>query len=324
MRTNRVAEAWLTRSLSPDDSASLRAAILEMAAGAVEDELGRVIELTGLDLHLGAARVSDEDRPDRPSVVVALHDVTPLHALARMKSRFVSNVSHELRTPVTTMKLYAALLRDTGGKKHAEYLDRLEEEADRQACLIEDILQISQFDAGRIELDLGPTDLGDVARGVIDTFAPQASEKGVQLALHVGEECPAALADTDRIGRVLRNLVANAMRHTKEGGRIVVSTRRQEAEGRAWATLTVQDDGSGIPEDELPYVFERFFRGREAQEMQAPGTGLGLALAKAIAELHGGRITVQSRVAEGSVFTVWLPSSEPGERIYRHARLEGW
>ncbi len=324
MRTNRVAETWLTQSLSPGDGAALREAILQIAGGGAEGQPGRVLELTGLDLHLSAARVSEEDRAGRPSVVVALHDVTPLNALSRMKSQFVSNVSHELRTPVTTIKLYTSLLRDTAPERQAEYLDRLEAEADRQACLIEDILQISQIDLGRIELDLAMTDLADVVRGIVDGFALEASTKGVEIQIDLSEECPLALADADRISHMLRNLVANAMRHTREGGRIVVATRRHDAEGRVWATLSVQDDGSGIPEDELPYVFERFFRGRETREMQAPGTGVGLALSKAIADLHGGRITVQSRLRQGSVFTVWLPSTEPGQRIYRQARLEGW
>ncbi|HEC33156.1 MAG TPA: ATP-binding protein, partial [Chloroflexi bacterium] len=101
--------------------------------------------------------------------------------------------------------------------------------------------------------------------------------------------------------------VTNALYYTPEGGRVVVSTGREEAEGRAWATATVADTGMGIPEEELPHIFERFFRGVKPRQMQISGTGLGLAIVKEIVELHGGWVTVESQVGEGTTFTVWLP-----------------
>jgi len=110
--------------------------------------------------------------------------------------------------------------------------------------------------------------------------------------------------------QVLDNLVNNAIRYTPEGGRITVSTGRTEARGRWWATITVTDTGMGIPEDELPHVFERFFRGEKPRTLQISGTGLGLAIVKEIVELHGGRVTVKSEVDKGSRFTVWLPLVE--------------
>jgi signal transduction histidine kinase len=324
VRANRIARAWLTRSLSPKDGAALRDAVLQMAEEVSDDRPSQVLELTGMDLHLAAAPVEGEEAGGEHYVVVALHDVTPLRALARMKSQFVSSVSHELRTPVTTIKLYASLLRGAADEKRAEYLDKLEEEADRQACLIEDILQIAQIDLGRVELDLGLADLGVLATGIVESFVPQAAGKQVVLAVEASEDCPLALADEDQIARVLNNLVANALRHTQVGGSITLISRKRDADGRSWATLTVKDNGSGIPEDELPRLFERFFRGRETREMQAPGTGVGLALAKAIVELHGGRITVESRAGSGAAFTVWLPPAHRGDRIYHQTRLDGW
>jgi signal transduction histidine kinase len=106
---------------------------------------------------------------------------------------------------------------------------------------------------------------------------------------------------------VLSNLLSNATRYTPEGGKVTVSTGLAEAYERVWATLAVADTGMGIPEHELPHVFERFFRGEKTQSMQVSGTGLGLAIAREIAQLHGGRITVESKMEEGSTFTVWLP-----------------
>ena len=110
--------------------------------------------------------------------------------------------------------------------------------------------------------------------------------------------------------QVLNNLVENAIQYTPEGGKVVVSTGKQEAEGRVWATATVADTGVGIPEEELPHIFERFFRGVEPRTMQVAGTGLGLAIVKEIVELHGGRVTVESQVGEGTTFTVWLPLTD--------------
>ena len=107
--------------------------------------------------------------------------------------------------------------------------------------------------------------------------------------------------------QALSNLVGNAIRFTPAGGKVVLSTGTEEAEGRTWATVTVADTGMGIPEDELPHIFDRFFRGEKPRSMQLTGTGMGLAIVEEIVELHGGRVTVQSQVNVGSTFTVWLP-----------------
>ncbi|MEA3340322.1 MAG: ATP-binding protein, partial [Chloroflexota bacterium] len=132
------------------------------------------------------------------------------------------------------------------------------------------------------------------------------------------EHCPAvgaqpdaspviAPVDSKRMLQVLNNLMSNAIRYTPEGGEVAVSTGEKGRDGRTWATVTVADTGMGISEEELPHIFERFFRGEEPQSMQISGTGLGLAIAEEIVGLHGGRITVESQVGEGSAFTVWLP-----------------
>jgi signal transduction histidine kinase len=108
----------------------------------------------------------------------------------------------------------------------------------------------------------------------------------------------------------LNNLVTNAIRYTPQGGEIIVSTAVKQSEGRTWVTMTVEDNGIGIPEEELPHIFERFYRGDQPRMMQISGTGLGLAIVKEIVELHGGDVTVESNVDEGSSFTVWLPIGE--------------
>ncbi len=244
--------------------------------------------------------------------MVAVHDVSYLKELDRLKSRFVSNVSHELRTPITTIKLYAALLRKASPQKREGYLDTLEQEADLQARLVEDILQISRIEAGRLEAKPEPTALNDLTEAAVESHRGLAENRGLALEHRPAEPGPGALVDPRQMMQVLTNLMVNAIQYTPEGGRVVVSTGKKEAEGCAWATATVADTGMGIPEEELPHIFERFFRGEKPRRMQAPGTGLGLAIVKEIMELHDGQVTVESRVEEGTIFTIWLPLVDEG------------
>ena len=304
IQTNPVAQTWLTKTLSPEDAAHLRETARDLARRA-EERPETVLELTGLDLQLNAAPIS-EPGMEEATAVVGIHDVSHLKALDRVKSRFVSNVSHELRTPVTTIKLYTYLMQ-TQPNKWMQYLDAITQAADRQAQLVEDILQVSRIDAGRLEIKSRPSALNELTEIAIGNHQGVAQAQGLTLEHHPAEPGPVALVDAQRIMQVLNNLVENAIHYTPEGGRIVVSTGKRETEGRTWATVTVADTGIGIPEKELPHIFERFFRGDKPRLTQIPGTGLGLAIVKEIVELHGGRVTVESKVKEGSTFTVWLP-----------------
>ncbi|MCK4315581.1 MAG: HAMP domain-containing histidine kinase, partial [Anaerolineae bacterium] len=235
------------------------------------------------------------------------HDISHLKTLDRMKSRFISNVSHELRTPVTTIKLYTALLQQASPEKWGKYLETMEREVEQLACLVEDILQISHIDAGWMEIKPRPTSINELTETATVRHLALAQNQGLTLEHRPAEPGPVALVDPEQTMQVLNNLVMNAIQYTPEGGQIVVSTGKQEANGRVWSTVAVADTGIGIPEEELPRIFDRFFRGEEPRLMQVPGTGLGLAIAKSVVELHGGRLTVESQVGEGTTFTVWLP-----------------
>jgi len=317
LQTNPVAQAWFTQTLSPEDAERLRGAVRDLAPRANERP-EMVLELKGLDLQLNAAPISEPRLALPPAsggpggveaaAVVAIHDVSHIKALDRMKSRFVSNVSHELRTPITTVKLYAALMRRRP-EKWREYLDVLEREVDLQARLVEDILQISRIDAGRLDIKPRPTPLNELTEVAVASHQVLTQDRGLTLEHRPAEPGPVALVDPQQMMQVLNNLVRNAINYTPEGRKVMISTGKDEAEGRVWATLTVADTGIGIPEEELPHIFERFFRGEEPRQMQVPGTGLGLAIVKEIVELHGGRVTVESLMGEGSTFTVWLPVS---------------
>jgi len=301
---NPVARKWLSQELSPREADQLRDAVKALAARA-EEKPEVVLELTGLDLQLTAAPV-EKPTDNEARAVVAIHDVSHLKTLNRMKSRFVSNVSHELRTPIATIKLLAHLMNEQP-EKWQEYLEPLIREAEHQAKLVRDILEMSRVDAGRLEIHVEPTNLNDLVGIALDKYKNQTESRGLNLEHALAEPDPIAMADSRWLMQVLDNLLSNAVRYTPEGGTISVTTHREVSSGRAWATVTVADTGIGIPEDELPYVFDRFFRGERPQMMQVSGTGLGLAILKEIVELHGGQVTVESTVDEGSSFTVWLP-----------------
>ncbi len=318
LQLNPVAQRWLTQTLSPEDADRLWET-MQFLARRAEERPEIVLELTGLDLELSAAPVVGTGI-DELGAVVAVHDVSHLKALDRMKSRFITNVSHELRTPITTIKLYAALMWRQP-EKWQEYLEVLEREANNQVQLIEGILQLSRIDAGRLEIKPQPTPLHELVETIVANHQSLAQERGLMLEHRLMEPLsltnhpsndasarpPVALVDLRQITQVFNNLIGNALQYTSEGGRVIVSTSREEIDGRAWATVAVTDTGIGIPEEELPHIFERFFRGEESRKMQMSGTGLGLTIVKEIVGLHGGRVTVKSHVDAGSTFTVWLP-----------------
>jgi signal transduction histidine kinase len=305
---NPVARDWLRQALSPEESEQLQEAVKALAAQA-EGKPEVVLELTGLDLQLTAAPVR-KPTTEEARAVVAIHDVSHLKALNRMKSRFVSNVSHELRTPIATIKLLAHLMEQQP-ERWQEYLQPLIREAEHQAKLVRGILEMSRVDAGRLEIRPEPTSLNGLVQMAVDKHKNQADDHGLLLTYHLRKPDQIALADPQWMMQVLNNLLSNAIRYTPEGGTIRIATDRKAAGGRSWATITVSDNGIGIPEDELPYIFDRFFRGEKPRTMQISGTGLGLAILKEIVELHGGRVTVESEVDVGSSFTVWLPRKAP-------------
>jgi two-component system sensor histidine kinase VicK len=209
-----------------------------------------------------------------------------------------------------TIKLYAHLMRERP-ENWEMYVDVLSQEADHQARLVEDVLEISRIDAGRLEMSSRLVSLDKLAEFTVTRCQALAQDQGLILeyrpAAYPG---PVVQVDPMQMTQVLDNLVGNAIRYTFEGGAVTVSTGQQETKGRVWATLAVTDTGMGIPEDELPYIFDRFFRGEDPRAMQLTGTGLGLSIAKEIVELHGGRVTVESEKGVGSTFTVWLPLAE--------------
>ena len=221
---------------------------------------------------------------------------------------FVADVSHELRTPIAALRTFTELQRD--GKvdeaQRSEFLDRSTEQINRLEWMSTNLLDLSRIDAGIFPLDMRWGDLRDPVRAVVEAHSELAEGRSISLVSEVPTSPVMLRFDRERIVQLLNNLVGNALKFTKRGGEIVVALAEMPDGGR----LEVRDSGPGIPEAELPLVFDRFFRGTNVGDARASGSGLGLAIARSIVEMHGGRIEAASAVGQGSVFTVDLPRSE--------------
>jgi PAS domain S-box-containing protein len=239
------------------------------------------------------------------AILIVVRDVTELRRLERTRLDFISSVSHELRTPITSIQGFAEALLEgvaVGEDEQRKYAAIIAGEAGRLRRLIDDLFQFARMETGRMDFHFEPVGLGEVVRGVVATMMPQAEATRITLSARVSDPLSPALGDRDRLSQVLLNLVANAVRFTPSGGEISVTAT---AEGKK-LVVRVADTGSGIPAEDLPKVFDRYFKSRHAAGARAGGTGLGLAIAKHIVEAHGGRITVASEEGKGSVFTVTL------------------
>jgi NtrC-family two-component system sensor histidine kinase KinB len=240
-----------------------------------------------------------------PGVVLLLRDITRLRELDRLKSEFVMTASHELRTPLTSINMAVNLLRESTGTKLSEkeraLLEASHEDIQRLRALVNDLLDLSRIEAGKLELAFEPVQprfLCDQARSVIK---PQADSKGIQLTLGVPENLPVVTADPHKIVWVLVNLLANAVRYTKAGGHISLTGERIGNQ----VHLAVSDDGEGIPLEMQPRIFEKFVQLKPGDGDR--GSGLGLAICKEIVRAHRGTIWVDSVPGKGSAFTFTLP-----------------
>jgi signal transduction histidine kinase len=231
-----------------------------------------------------------------------------LRELDHVKDDFVALVSHELRTPLTSIAGYLEMVLEEGAEPltaaQRQFLVTVSRNVERLATLVNELLFLVQVDAGRLELTLAEADLNEVLAEATDAARPAANAKGIELTLETESLAP-AVVDRGRIAQLVDNLVSNAVKFTPAGGRVEVRAAR---DGGAIA-LSVTDTGIGIPSDELPRLFSRFFRASSATSNAIPGTGLGLAISQAIAEAHDSTITVQSTLERGTTFRLRLAAS---------------
>lgn len=262
---------------------------------------GRVYEL-----YFGNIRYRDASSM-REGVILVIHDVTQSYELDRSRREFVANASHELRTPLTTIKMVIeALAGDEGVTKNEmnkSFLDMAETESTRMELLIKNLLTLSQLDSKTMNFNVREFDLEESVAYLAKSLAVNASARGHKLTFDGAYDPVIIRGDKIRIEQILINITSNAIKYTPDGGRI--SLRLHDLGDRAEITIT--DNGVGIPEEDIPHLFERFYRVEKARSSDKGGTGLGLAIAKEFAVAHGGDIRVSSIVGKGTTFTVTLP-----------------
>ncbi len=260
---------------------------------------GRSRAVRALASRIPAAAGTDEQ------VLLVLQDVTDLRRTEAVRREFVANVSHELRTPVASLKALVETLEDGARDERdaaREFLGRMHVEVDGLAQLVEELLELSRIEAGRVGLALRAVDLGPVVGAAAERLRPQAERQGLALSLELRPGLPLVRADPERLQQVVVNLVHNAVKFTPPGGRVVVSTEPRAGE----VAVVVADTGVGIAPDALPRLFERFYKADRARA--TGGTGLGLAIAKHLVQAHGGRIWADSAgEGRGARFTFCLP-----------------
>jgi signal transduction histidine kinase len=312
-------EATLTQLRSAIVGAGLLALVAAVVSGAVAARrvtapIHRLRNVAGrvaaghLDERATASGVLEVDELAAQFNVMADRLAGTLRMLEADRDRlreFVADVSHELRTPISALKMYAELQRD--GKvddvTRAEFLERSTEQIGRLEWLSTNLLDLSRIDAGIFPLDMRDGDLRDPTQAVVQALSEVAVARGIGLESFVPGEPVELRFDRERIVQLLTNLVGNALKFTPRGGGVSV---RLLAEPDV-ATIEVRDSGPGIPADELPRIFDRFYRGTNTGDARASGSGLGLAIVRSIVDMHGGEIDVASVVGEGTVFRITLP-----------------
>jgi two-component system, OmpR family, phosphate regulon sensor histidine kinase PhoR len=240
--------------------------------------------------------------------VVVLHDVTELRRLERVRQDFVANVSHEFKTPLTAIQGFAETL--LGGaleddKNNRRFLEIIRDHAAQLARVTNDLLKLARIEAGKLEVQFGPVNLGEVVEICADTTQLRAGRKGIEFAAEVPPDLPPVRGDARLLREVLQNLLDNAVQYTPSGGRVNVEAQA----GAKDVTVTVADTGIGIPSTDQERIFERFYRVDAARSREEGGTGLGLSIARHIVETLGGRLWVDSEVGRGSRFSFTVPKS---------------
>ena len=242
-------------------------------------------------------------------VMVVIHDVTEQRRSEQARREFVANVSHELRTPLTNIKSYAETVIAAGDELppelHNNFMGVIVSEADRMTRIVQDLLTLSKIDYGKMEMNVSRFSFSKAVRSVYEAVALNAESHGHTLTFSCEENMPDVDGDRERIEQVIMNIVSNAIKYTPDGGKIAITAATS---GRN-VFVRISDNGIGIPEKDLPRLFERFYRVDKARSRESGGTGLGLSIAKEILNQHKGDIRIESVYGEGTDVTITLPAA---------------
>jgi two-component system, OmpR family, sensor histidine kinase VicK len=263
------------------------------------------IDINGKTIKVYFAVFTDElKKPE--GVIAVLQDITEQQRLENMRKEFVANVSHELRTPLTSIKSYAETLLDGAlddRETSEKFLGVINAEADRMTHLVKDLLQLSRLDNQQLKWNFEEVSLVELVKSAVERMEMEAMARHQTLNCYVMGDIPLIEADYGRLEQVVFNIVGNAIKYTPDDGKVTVYIGKIYSE----VYFKVADTGIGIPENDLPRIFERFYRVDKARSREMGGTGLGLAIAKEIVEAHGGAVAITSQVGQGTEVTVRMP-----------------
>ncbi len=237
-------------------------------------------------------------------VILIFHDVTEMNKVEKLRQEFVGNVSHELRAPLTIIQGYAEAIMDKVAKDkdtEAKYLSNIVDESQRLNRLVTDLLDLSQIQAGGKAPMKRPVTVGKMIGRAVSAFEDQSQEKRINISVDLEPDIPNVEVDSDMIYQSLINLLSNALRYSPEGDIVKVGARKRGD----YVEISISDNGPGIPKEDIPRVWERFYKADQARSRGQGGTGLGLAIVKSIIEAHGGKVSVESR--NGDTFRIYLP-----------------
>ncbi|NDC74076.1 histidine kinase [bacterium] len=263
-------------------------------------------------LEVTGSAIGPFDRRKNPALLFVLHDITRQKRLENVRKEFVANVSHELRTPLSVIKGYVETLVDSHDSMpiadRDRFLKTIQRHTERLNSLLEDLLALSRLESANAGLTRERVDLNTLLAGALDDFRAGPAAEAHRISLSIDPAVPPIFADPLKLSQVFDNLVGNALKYTPRGSRIDVSARLISPE---LVEISVRDNGPGIPAEDLPHVFERFYRVDKGRSREKGGTGLGLSIVKHIVQLHGGRVWAESRYGEGATFLFTIPLQHP-------------
>jgi two-component system phosphate regulon sensor histidine kinase PhoR len=291
-----------------------------LIAEALHTGVGRDSEMTVPDpqkklprqMQLSAVPMKDETGRT-PGVVVLFHDITELKQADEIRREFVANVSHELRTPLSILRGYIETLRDdphTSRDEMRRILEVMERHSRRLNLLVDDLLALAQLESGKSDLQVSKVRVDDLFFTLARDWEKKLAEKNLHVVVDLAPDVRVISADPTRLQEILYNLLDNAVKYSAPGAEIRLHAQRRDGN----VALTVSDTGVGIGPDDLPRIFERFYRVDKARSSELGGTGLGLSIVKHIAQLHGGSVEAESEPGRGTTIRVLLPVEIPTKK----------
>jgi two-component system phosphate regulon sensor histidine kinase PhoR len=295
---------------------ALRAAVDRVAGGGQPESISITLPVPVERELVAQVTALDPPLPDGGRIMLVLSDRTRERRIEQMRADFIANANHELRTPLASLIGFIETLRGPAAddrEAQARFLPIMAEQAQRMSRLIDDMLSLSRIEMTEHTPPRGSADLAVLARRSAEALEPRLAARRMRIELQVADGVRPIVADQDQIAQVMANLLDNAVKYGREGGRIVIRVAPAPPRGGRppGVTVAVSDDGQGIPRRHIPRLTERFYRVDAARSRAVGGTGLGLAIVKHILNRHRGSLEIESEEGKGSTFTVWLPAAEP-------------